>query len=154
MQYWSHRLNFSTCLWRLSWSHLFKSSLSGIVRSHILDIIPFPIWLENIPSHSNIMYELFKWASPQQGRGTQRGGTDSPQWTCGPLMTGTFFKTRIMGPDQHSSFAIRAGNDFRNVLIITLEGPHYGLLYVESAYYCHIESIKTLSKTGVTHCEL
>ena len=25
------------------------------------------------------------------------GGTDSPQWTCGPLMTGTFFKTRIMG---------------------------------------------------------
>ena len=69
-------------------------------------------------------------------------------------MTGTFFKTRIMGLDQHSSFAIRAGNDLRNVLIITLEGPHYGLLYVMSAYYCHIESIKTLSKTGVTHCEL
>ena len=126
VQYWSHRLNFSTCLWRFSWSHLFKSSLSGIVRSHILDIIPFPIWLENIPSHSNIMYELFKWASPQQGRGTQRGGTDSPQWTCGPLMTGTFFKTRIMGLDQHSSFAIRAGNEPSQCFYNHIEGPHYG----------------------------
>ena len=69
-------------------------------------------------------------------------------------MTGTFFKTRIMGLDQHSSFAIRAKNEPSQCFYNHIEGPHYGLLYVDSAYYCHIESIKTLSKTGVTHCEL
>ena len=59
-----------------------------------------------------------------------------------PADDGNFLQNQNNGAgpvDQHSSFAIRAGN----------EPSQCFYNHIENAYYCHIESIKTLSETGV-----
>ena len=70
------------------------------------------------------MYELFKWASPQQGRGTRRGGDRFSTVDLWPADDGNFLQNQNNGAGTSTAVSpVELQMNLRNVFTITYKAP-------------------------------